>query len=68
MWELEWKKKRAEEEKRELANKKKKKESDKDIYDAWETGSDNDDDTKDVVLIAMEDLELDSELETEKKK
>ena len=68
MWELEQKKEKAEKEKRELANKKKKKEKEfcKAMYAAWGTGSDNDDDTKDVALMAMEDSELDSESDTEK--
>ncbi|KAH0712161.1 hypothetical protein KY289_008120 [Solanum tuberosum] len=59
MWEVEWKRERAEKEKRELANKKKGKERENNqaMYAGWGTGSDEADEEEDIALMAIEDTE-----------
>ncbi|KAH0769693.1 hypothetical protein KY290_013674 [Solanum tuberosum] len=67
MWEVEWKKERAEKEKKELANKRKGKERENNqaMYAGWGTGSDDADEEKDIALMAIEDSEHESDSKNE---
>lgn len=59
MWELEWKKEKAEKERKELLNKKKNKEKEQAMYAAWGTGSsDMYEDVEDLALMAIEESDV----------
>ena len=59
MWELKWKKEKAEKERKELLNKRKTKEKEQEMYAAWGTGSsDMYEDVEDLALMAIEESDV----------
>ena len=66
MWELEWKKEKAEKERKELLNKKKNKEKEQAMYAAWGTGSsDMYEDVEKLALMAIEESDAEPESDSE---
>ncbi|KAG5584817.1 hypothetical protein H5410_045251 [Solanum commersonii] len=68
MWEVEWRKERAEKEKRELLNKRKNKEKEQAMFAAWGTGSEMyEDESDDIALMAIEESEPEPDSDSKEK-
>jgi len=66
MWEAEWRKERAEKEKRELLSKRKNKEKEQAMYAGWGTGSDMyEEDVDDIALMSIEESKPEPDSDSE---